>query len=123
MGIIMSNLFNSYLSTFGTVVTIDRPMLTGYRGGATPYSVYHQNGRSYREMLGITCESFEEIKPDVVIWKLADGSLLSASAQVVISSAIGYSRAFRQDCYTTAVNQMIPITELPEAISISGGIC
>jgi hypothetical protein len=112
-----------YNSTLGTVCVVPRPSLNGYESqDGQPVSVsypntYGKKGRSYSDLKGILLSTYQEVKPDIVVYELANGSLLAATKEVLDSSVADCHYAYHyRSCITTDVKKLQVLQELPEKL-------
>ncbi|WP_250122942.1 hypothetical protein [Chroococcidiopsis sp. CCMEE 29] len=114
-----------YSSTLGTICVVPRPSLANYeaRDGlpvAVSYpNTYGKKGRSYSDLKGILLSTYQEVKPDLVVYELGNGSLLAATKEVLDSSVADIHFAYRyRGCITTDVSKLKILQELPEKLDI-----
>ena len=73
------NTFSFYSSTFGKTVIIDRPSLSGVQTDPAGHPQMVTWGAfSYSTLKSISVSEYQRLQPDLVIHRLADGSLLAA---------------------------------------------
>jgi hypothetical protein len=114
-----------YNSTLGTVCVVPRPSLKCYEAReCEPVSVsypdtYGRRGRKYSDIKGILLSTYQEVKPDLVVYELGDGSLLAATKEVLDSSVADCHYAYHyRSCITTDVKKLQILQELPEKLDI-----
>lgn len=114
-----------YNSTLGTVCVVPRPSLNGYESqDGQPVFVSYPNtyggkGRRYSGLKGILVSTYQEVKPDLVVYELGDGSLLAATKEVLDSSVADCHYAYQyQGCIKTDVGKLQVLQELPEKLDI-----
>jgi hypothetical protein len=107
-----------------TVCIVPRPALlrVNLDADGNPISVVTTNqsqwgdGFSYwTTLLGINKETLDRIRPDLVIYELADGSLLQADPELFDNSEMNYHRAATTDtpCFQHWV-KYLRLVEMPE---------
>ena len=81
-----------------------------------PNHQYSSDGWTYYSILkGINKADYDRIKPDLVMYQLADGTLLQADLELFENSEMGSHNATQKEtfCYSHQVNQM-RVVEMPE---------
>jgi hypothetical protein len=75
--------------------------------------------RTFPTLKGITKEAYDWIKPDLVLYELADGSLLQANRELFDGSEMGTHNATSDDqpCFTHDVDKL-ELVEMPEVEEI-----
>jgi hypothetical protein len=92
---------------------------------AVKYPDYRESSKAgYRpisDLKGINREDFDRIKPDRVLYKLGDGTLLEADLKLFVSSEMGSHNATQKEtaCYNHPVNRL-RVVEMPavEAVPV-----
>jgi hypothetical protein len=114
-----------YSSTLGTICVVPRPSLASYeaREGqpvAVSYpNTYGKKGRKYPDLKGILVSTYQEVKPELVVYELGDGSLLAATKEVLDSSMADCHYAYHyRSCITTDVKKLQLLQELPQKLDI-----
>lgn len=109
-----------YQSSLGTIVVVPRPTLallnTDKQG--KPQSV--QRGGSwtaFKTLLGIQVADYKHRKPALVVYQLADGTLLAATKAVIEASEIAKTSQYHGQCYITQVSALEVLKALPENIN------
>jgi len=114
-----------YSSTLGTICVVPAPRLAGYDSWEDrPISVFYPDthwgkGKRYKDLKGILVSTLEEVNPDLVVYELADGSLLGATREVLEDSTRDYHNAYQHiSCVKTDVSRLQILQELPEKLDI-----
>lgn len=117
----MTQYFSHYHSTFGLTVVIDRPTLRlGKVADGKPRSVLYNDRTHYLTIKGIAVADYKRLQPDLVIFRLADGTLLAAPKTAHDAIDPGDSQTFGQS-YNMPVGylQLLPHlpAEMPEELA------
>ncbi|WP_375470795.1 hypothetical protein [uncultured Nostoc sp.] len=109
-----------YQSSLGTVVVVPRPTLASLNTDklGKPQSV--QLGGSWTifdTILGIRVADYKSRKPTLVVYRLADGTLLAATKAVIEASEIAKTSQYHGQCYITPVSALKVLDALPEDIN------
>ncbi|RUT08871.1 hypothetical protein DSM106972_009240 [Dulcicalothrix desertica PCC 7102] len=111
--------FRLYYSTFGWTCVISRPSLSKLylNEDGTPAAVGYfasQYGRDlvYTELHGINQNDYQNNLPDLVVYQLADGTLLAA-AKAVFSAENTDITAHKGSCYIHQVEYLTVLDKLP----------
>lgn len=112
-----------YPSTLGIICVVPRPKLVGYDSlEGQPVAVFYpdtefEKGRRYPDILGIRECDYEAIKPDIVIFKLGDGSYLAATSGVMEKASRYESRCWLGHMsINPLVRDLTAIAELPQQL-------
>jgi hypothetical protein len=114
-----------HITTDGlTLVIVPRPSLETVKLDAKgvpssvlyPNSHYLSDGWTYYSTLkGINKADYDRLKPDLVMYQLADGTLLQADLELFVGSEMVSHNATQKEtfCYSHQVNQL-RVVEMPE---------
>ncbi|MBD2250990.1 hypothetical protein [Nostoc parmelioides] len=113
-----------YHSTLGTVCVVPRPTLSSVNTkDGQPVSVnYPTNSqfgvavKYFYDLKGIQVEDYKWNKPDLLVYELADGTLLTASKEVVEASQVNHTSGYHTKCYIHQVKDLQVLEKLPEEI-------
>lgn len=117
----------TYYSTVGLVCVVPRPTLVSLNTqDGQPISVnYPTNShfgaavKYFYDLKGIQLDDYKRIKPDLVIYRLADGTLLAAGKDVIEASQVSYTSGYHGQCYITKIKDLEVFDKLPlEAPSV-----
>ena len=113
----MANSYPDYYSTFGKTVVIDRAVLTSYLRDASGYpkAVEHESGTAYMTIYGLALHSYIATQPDIVVFRLHDGSLLAATKEMMDGWQPEKTATY-QKCFIHRVKYMMPLPFLPQEI-------
>lgn len=78
-----------------------------------PTAVKHSSGRSYSDLKGIAQKDYQDIKPDLLHYELADGTLLHANPSLFIGSEMSCHHNSGETCYTHQVSRL-KVVKMPE---------
>jgi hypothetical protein len=103
-----------YQSSIGTIAVVPRPALsalsTDKRG--QPQSVLLGNKR-FNDIFGIQVRDYTNRQPALVVYQLADGTLLAATPEVIAVSGVAKTSQYHGQCYITQVSDLQLLSELP----------
>lgn len=104
-----------YLTSNGLkVAVVPRPALDSYNYIIPGYPETVQwNDKHFCSIKGICVQDFLDHEPDLVVYKLGDGSLLAASAEAIKASLVTEHTQWFQGAYETAVSKLQVLTDLP----------
>ena len=109
----MHQYFSHYHSIFGLTVLIDRPTLRlGKVVDGAPRTVNYNDRVHYLNIKGIAVADYKRLQPDLVIFRLADGTLLAAPKTAHEAIDPGESQTFGQS-YNMPVSYLQLLSHLP----------
>jgi hypothetical protein len=110
----------SYDTTLGKVCLVPRPQITGVEldDDDRPKRVQFHNpaydyGRWFDTLKGLTRSDYRRIKPDILIYKLGNGTLLYATADVCQRSGTDTHSTKGGDCFEHRVSDLRVLEQLP----------
>ncbi|MEH2312175.1 MAG: hypothetical protein V7K35_12395 [Nostoc sp.] len=68
---------------------------------------------SYTTILGIQVNDYLLKNPALVVYQLADGTLLAATPEVIAVSEVAKTSQYHTECYITNVSDLLILKELP----------
>lgn len=113
----------NYYSTLGKICIVPRPSLVSYNTkDGKPISVnYPTNSqfspialKCFPDLKGIQVEDYQRIKPALVVYRLADGSLLAATPEVLEASQVNHTSGYHSACYITKISNLKVLDKLPQ---------
>ncbi|MBD2435455.1 hypothetical protein [Nostoc sp. FACHB-110] len=117
----------SYYSTSGVVCIVPRPSLASVNiKDGQPVSVNYPTKSHYGEVVkffydlkGIQVEDYKRIQPTLLVYELANGTLLSASKEVIEASQVSHTSGYHTQCYIHQIKDLQVLDKLPlEAPSV-----
>ncbi|MEH2398696.1 hypothetical protein [Nostoc sp.] len=109
-----------YPSALGTVCVVPRPTLSQLNTDSNGQPVSVQKERSwtaYTTILGIQVKDFKLRNPALVVYRLADGTLLAATPEVIAISEVSKTSQYHDECYITKVSDLVVLNELPKDVN------
>ena len=122
------NIHHPYHSTLGTICVVPRHRLSGYKAQdgkpvTVTYPGYGYPDKDYLDILGIKVCDYQYLKPALVVFELADGSLLAATKEVLEASMRGDSYAWAGHIsINPRVKDLQILQDLPEPLIEADGI-
>jgi hypothetical protein len=112
----------TYYSTHGVTCLIQRqslsklylseagePMAVGY------WADYHQRDMRYEQLHGLAVSDYDRLKPDLVVYQLADGTLLAAP-KALLEEGVTDTTAHKGNCYIHQVEYLTVLAKLPKKL-------
>ncbi len=118
-------MFNTqyYYSAFGVTCVIQRQALSKLylSEGGTPIAVGYwadskQRDLMYEDLLGINVDDYARMKPDLVVYQLADGTLLGAPKFLIEDTGNTETTAKKGNCYLHQVHHLTVLPTLPKKL-------
>ncbi|MEH2293291.1 hypothetical protein [Nostoc sp.] len=112
-----------YYSTLGKICVVPRPTLVSFNAtNGQPVSVNYPDNNCYSlikykyfyDLKGIQVVDYQRIKPALVVYKLADGSLLAATPEVIEASQVNHTSGYHSQCYITKISSLQVLNKLPD---------
>lgn len=111
-----------YSSTLGTICVVPAPRLNGViltngKPSAVNYptnNYYQPKDREYKDLKGLDIVDYDHLQPALVVYELANGSLLAATPAVCAIATKGTNNAKRHEpCFIHQVSDLEVMSELP----------
>ena len=116
------NNFKLYYSTFGLTCVIARPALTklylsdkGTPTGVGYFASHYGRDLVYSELHGINKNDYQSHQPDLVVYQLADGTLLAAPKALFEVDSTDVT-AHKGNCYLHKVDYLTVLDKLPRTL-------
>jgi hypothetical protein len=113
-----------YDSTQGKVCLVPRPLVKKVEldGDGIPVRIYlhdpqYPQGIWCKTLKGLNHSDYDRIKPDIIIYQLGDGTLLSATADVCQRSDTATHSTKGGDCFEHRVSDLRVIEQLPPRLT------
>ncbi|MBD2208753.1 hypothetical protein H6G27_02565 [Nostoc linckia FACHB-104] len=111
----------TYYSTVGLVCVVPRPTLVSLNTqDGQPVSVnYPTNShfgaavKYFYDLKGIQIEDYKRINPALLVYELADGTLLAASREVIEASQVNHTSGYHTQCYIHNIKDLQMLDKLP----------
>lgn len=115
-----TNRERQYQSAIGTICVVPRPSLSQLNTDSKgqPVSVQREGSwTSYTTILGIQVKDYVARNPALVVYQLADGTLLAATPDVIAISEVAKTSQYHTECYVTPVSDLQVLNTLPVDIN------
>ncbi|WP_375467788.1 hypothetical protein [uncultured Nostoc sp.] len=111
-----ANRERQFQSAIGTICVVPRPKLSQLNTdkNGQPVSVQGGSWTSFSTILGIQVKDYKLRNPALVVYRLADGTLLAATPEVIAISEVSKTSQYHDECYITKVSDLQILKELPE---------